>query len=128
MRLISSKKTKRRIALLFVFAFMLSNLLSLFGPSANAAVTPSVPSPGLCFQHTGSGTVASGANVTIYSIGQLTISALVNDISPGGDAAATATANGAVARATDTAGTISDSTGAILGNLVTIVPPTGTNL
>ena len=46
MKLISSKKTKRRIALMFVFAFMLSNLLSLFGPSAQAAVTITTPSAG----------------------------------------------------------------------------------
>ena len=124
MKLISSKKAKRRIALVFVFAFMLSNLLSLFGPSAKAAVSITAPSAGTCFQH--SGTLSNGSLVTVYSIGQVTITALVNDISPGQDAAGGLPANSAVARATN-AGNISGATGDVIGNVVSVVPPTGTN-
>lgn len=125
MKLISSKKTKRRIALMFVFAFMLSNLLSLFGPSAKAAVTIPSLTAGTCFQHTG--TVAVGGLVTVYSIGTIQISLLASDITPGQDATAVATANGAVAQATSTAGSISTASGDVIGNIFSIVPPTGTN-
>ena len=125
MKLISSKKTKRRIALMFVFAFMLSNLLSLFGPSAKAAVTIPSLTAGTCFQHTG--TVAVGGLVTVYSIGTIQISLLASDITPGQDATAVATANGAVAQATSTAGSISTSSADVIGNIFSIVPPVGTN-
>lgn len=127
MRLISSKKTKRRIALLFVFAFMLSNLLSLVGPSAQAAITITAPSAGTCFQH--NGTAASGALVTVYSIGTIQISLTASEISPGKDAAATSTGtNNSVAKATDTLGTISiGGAGGAVGNVFTFIPPSGTN-
>ncbi len=126
MRLISSKKTKRRIALMFVFAFMLSNLLSLFGPSAQAAVTVTAATAGTCFQH--NGTVANGALVTVYDIGQITISLTAAEITPGVDAAGTTAGTGAgitVAKAT-TAGTVSTASD-VIGNIFVINPPTGTN-
>ena len=123
MKLISSKKTKRRIALTFVFAFMLSNLLSLVGPSAQAAVTITAPSAGTCFQHTG--TVANGALVTVYNIGVIQVSLTAAEIVPASDAAAAATANAAVTRATN-AGSISTALD-VIGNVFSISPPTGTN-
>ena len=123
MKLISSKKTKRRIALMFVFAFVLSNLLSLIGPSAQAAVTITAPSAGTCFQHTG--TVATGALVTVYNIGTIQVSLTASEISPGKDTAASAAANGAVARATNVGSVSTDSD--VIGNVFSIVPPTGTN-
>lgn len=123
MKLISSKKTKRQIALLFVFAFMLSNVLSLIGPSAKAAVTITAPSTGTCFQHTG--TTLSGALVTVYNIGTIQISLTAAEITPGVDAAAVTTADGAVSQAT-LAGSISTA-GDVIGNVFSIVPPTGTN-
>ncbi len=123
MKLISSKKTKRQIALLFVFAFMLSNLLSLFGPSANAAVTITAPSAGTCFQHTG--TTASGALVTVYNIGTVQVSLTASEVTPGDDAAATDGITAGVARAT-LAGSISAASD-VIGNVFSIVPPTGTN-
>lgn len=124
MKLISSIKTKRRIAITFVVAFMLSNLLSLFGPNAKAAVTVSAPGAGTCFQH--SGTIATGALVTVYSVGTIQISLPNNEINPGPDAAFATTASAAVAQATDTNGDIDDA-GDVIGNVFTIVPPTGTN-
>lgn len=125
MRLISSKKTKRRIALVFVFAFMFSNLLSLFGPSARAAITITAPAAGTCFQQ--AGTVVSGGLVTVYSIGTIQISLTAGEITPAQDASGTSTGtNNAAARATDTDGTISN-TGAVVGNVVAIAPPVGTN-
>ena len=126
MKLISSKKTKRRIALTFVFAFMLSNLLSLIGPSAQAAVTITSPSAGTCFQHTG--TVATGALVTVYNIGTIQVSLTAAEIVPGKDTAPLASANAAVARATGgtLAGSISSNSD-VIGNVFSFVPPTGTN-
>lgn len=126
MRLISSKTAKRRIALTFVFAFMLSNLLMLLGPSsALAAASVSAPSKGTCFQH--SGTVANGALVTVYSIGTLQISALNTDIVPGQDTTAdNNNTTAAMAKATGTDGSIDDAND-VIGNVVTIVPPSGTN-
>lgn len=123
MKLISSKKTKRNIALMFVFAFMLSNLLMLFGPSAQAAITITAPSAGTCFQH--SGTTATGALVTVYNIGTIQISLTAAEISPGKDTAAAATANAAASRATLLGSISTDSD--VIGNVFTIVPPTGTN-
>ena len=123
MKLISSKKTKRRIALTFVFAFMLSNLLSLVGPSAQAAVTITSPSAGTCFQH--SSTVASGALVTVYSIGTIQISLTSAEISPGSDLSGAGTTNAATARATLT-GSVSAASD-VIGNVFSIIPPTGTN-
>ncbi len=124
MKLISSSKTKRRIAVTFVFAFMLSNLLSLFGPSANAAVTISAPSAGTCFQQ--SGTVATGALVTVYSVGNIQITLLNTDIVPGQDTTAAAAANSAGAMAVGTDGDLATAAD-VIGNVVSIVPPTGTN-
>ena len=123
MKLISSKKTKRQIALMFVFAFMLSNLLSLVGPSAQAAVTITAPSAGTCFQHTG--TTATGALVTVYNLGTVQISLTAAEIVPGKDALAAAAANSAVARAT-LLGDISVAAN-VIGNVFSFVPPTGTN-
>src|SRR3989338_2455179 len=116
MKLISSKKTKRQIALMFVFAFMLSNLLSLVGPSAQAAITITAPSAGTCFQHTG--TVANGALVTVYNIGTVQISLTASELSPGKDTVGVATANGAAALAT-TQGSISTDS-QVIGNVFTI--------
>ena len=125
MKLISSKKTKRRIALMFVFAFMLSNLLTLLGPTNAQAASTSQPSAGTCFQHTGS--VASGAIVSIYEIGSIQISLLASEISPGQDATSTtAAATAAIAQATGVGGDIDDA-GDIIGNIFVIQPPTGTN-
>lgn len=124
MKLISSKKTKRRIALLFIFAFMLSNVLTLFGPSAKAAVTNPNPTAGICFQH--SGTEAAGALVTIYKLPTLQFTLLASDLSPGQDTAAVATANAATVRAVFTDGGITDAED-VQGNVVSIIPPTGTN-
>lgn len=126
MKLISSKKAKRRIALMFVFAFMLSNLLSLFGPSAKAVVTLPTLTAGTCFQHTGSAAVASGGLVTVYSIGTIQLSLLASDLSPGQDTAALAAANSAVAQATSTTGTITAAND-VQGNVFSLVPPAGTN-
>ncbi len=123
MSLISSKKTKRQIALLFVFAFMLSNLLSLIGPSAQAAITITAPSAGTCFQHTG--TTASGALVTVYNIGTIQISLTAAEISPAQDTAAAVGATTPNARAT-LAGSVSTA-GDVIGNVISITPPTGTN-
>ena len=124
MKLISSKKTKRQISLLFVFAFMLSNVLSLIGPSANAAVTITAPSTGTCFQHTG--TTLTGALVTVYNIGTVQISLTAAEITPAEDNASSnaAAANG-IPRAT-LAGSISAASD-VIGNVFSIVPPTGTN-
>src|SRR3990167_791270 len=119
MRLISSKRTKRRIALMFVFAFMLSNILMLIGPSAQASVTLPSITAGTCFQH--SGTVATGALVTVYNPGTLQISLTAAEISPGVDAAATAGATTGAAVAT-TAGSISTNAD-VTGNVFSIVPP-----
>src|SRR3989338_1000683 len=128
MKLISSKKTKRQIALLFVFAFMLSNLLSLVGPSAQAAVTITAPSAGTCFQHTS--TVSTGALVTVYNIGTIQISLTAAEITPGQDATANAGPATAVAQAVDitaaTGGDIYDASD-VIGNVFSFVPPTGTN-
>ncbi len=123
MKLISTKKTKRQIALLFVFAFMLSNLLSLFGPSAQAAITITAPSAGTCFQHTG--TTASGALVTVYNIGTIQISLTASEISPAQDTVAAVGATTPNARAT-LAGSIS-TPGDVIGNVFSLTPPTGTN-
>jgi hypothetical protein len=130
MKLISTGKTKRQIALMFVFAFTLSNILALIGPSAKAAVTVSSPTAGICFQHTGS--TLNGALPTVYSIGTIQISLTAAEIVPGDDAAGTTTLNTAAARAT---GDPTDSTkvgaisgaGDVIGNVFTIVPPTGSN-
>ena len=123
MKLISSKKTKRRIALVFVFAFMLSNLLALIGPSAQAAITITAPSAGTCFQHTG--TTSTGALVTVYNIGTIQITLTAAEIAPANDAAALGTVNAAVARATNV-GSISTAAD-VVGNVFTFVPPAGTN-
>ncbi|MBI3591298.1 MAG: hypothetical protein HY094_07995 [Candidatus Melainabacteria bacterium] len=124
MKLISSKKTKRNVALFFVLAFMLSNLLSLFGPSAQAAVSVTAPSTGTCFQH--NGTVANGALVTVYNIGTIQLSLTASEISPGVDAAGTTAATTAAVSNAVTAGHI-DTASDIIGNIFTITPPTGTN-
>ncbi len=125
MKLISSKKTKRRIALMFLFALMLSNLLSLVGPSAQAAVTITPPSTGTCFQH--SGTVANGSLVTVYNIGTIQITLTASEINPGQDDVATDSVSTAAgnARATN-AGRISTASD-VIGNIFSFVPPTGTN-
>ena len=123
MKLISSKKTKRRIALMFLFALMLSNLLTLVGPSAQAAVTLTPPTAGTCFQH--SGTVANGSLVTVYNIGTIQITLTASEINPGVDALASVGASTAVAQAT-LAGAISNASD-VVGNVFSFVPPTGTN-
>ncbi|OGI10531.1 MAG: hypothetical protein A3I68_00010 [Candidatus Melainabacteria bacterium RIFCSPLOWO2_02_FULL_35_15] len=125
MKLISSKKTKRRIALMFLFALMLSNLLSLVGPSAQAAVTLTPPATGTCFQH--SGTVANGALVTVYNIGTIQLTLTASEINPGIDDTGNlgAVASTGNARATN-AGSISTASD-IIGNVFSFVPPTGTN-
>jgi len=123
MKLISTGKTKRQIALMFVFAFTLSNILALIGPSAKAAVTVSSPTAGTCFQHTGS--TLNGALPTVYSIGTIQISLTAAEIVPGDDAAATDAITVGVAKST-TAGSISTASD-VIGNVFSIVPPTGTN-
>ncbi len=123
MKLISSKKTKRRIALMFLFALMFSNLLSLVGPSAQAAVTITPPSTGTCFQH--SGTTANGSLVTVYNIGTIQLTLTASEINPGQDAAAAAGASTAVARATSVGGV--GGNGSVIGNVFSFVPPAGTN-
>ena len=125
MKLISSKKTKRRIALMFLFALMLSNLLSLAGPSAQAAVTLTPPTTGTCFQH--SGTVANGALVTVYNIGTIQLTLTASEINPGQDSFAGVgqTATTGTARATTT-GSISTAAD-VIGNVFSFVPPSGTN-
>lgn len=123
MKLISSKKSKRRIALMFLFALMLSNLLTLVGPSAQAAVTLTPPTAGTCFQH--SGTVANGSLVTVYNIGTIQITLTASEINPGVDAAAAAGASTAAAQAT-LAGAISNASD-VIGNVFSFVPPAGTN-
>src|SRR3990167_6474016 len=125
MKLISSKKTKRRIALMFLFALMLSNLLSLVGPSAQAAVTLTPPATGTCFQH--SGTVANGALVTVYNIGTIQLTLTASEINPGIDDTGNlvAVASTGNARATN-AGSISTAAD-VIGNVFSFVPPTGTN-
>lgn len=125
MKLISSKKTKRRIALMFLFALMLSNLLSLVGPSAQAAVTLTPPTTGTCFQH--SGTVITGALVTVYNIGTIQLTLTASEINPGVDDTGNVgqTASTGNARATN-AGGISTA-GDIIGNVFSFTPPTGTN-
>lgn len=125
MRLISSKKTKRKIALTFVFALMLSNLLMLAGPQkASAVLTVTSPAAGTCFQH--SGTVANGSLVTVYNIGAIQFTLTAAEISPGPDAAPAVGATTGVAQATGAGGDIDDD-GDVIGNIFTIVPPTGTN-
>ena len=124
MKLISSKKTKRRISLMFLFAFMVSNLLTLFGPTAQATPSISTSSTGTCFQHTGS--VANGTLVTVYNIGTITISLLASDITPGQDTAATAGSDSAPTASATNAGRISTA-GDVVGNIVSIEPPSGTN-
>src|SRR3989338_310836 len=128
MKLISSKKSKRRIALMFLFALMLSNLLSLVGPSAQAAVTLTPPTTGTCFQH--SGTIANGSLVTVYNIGTIQITLTASEINPGVDAAATAGASTAAAQSAATQATLAGSISSasdVIGNVFSFVPPTGTN-
>ena len=125
MKLISSKKTKRRIALMFLFALMLSNLLSLVGPSAKAAVTLTPPTAGSCFQH--SGTVANGALVTVYNIGTIQLTLTASEINPGVDDVATNSVSTVAGNARATlAGSISTASD-VIGNVFSFVPPTGTN-
>ncbi len=128
MKLISSKKTKRGIALTFLFALMLSNLLSLFGPSAQAAVTLTSPTTGTCFQH--AGTVANGALVTVYNIGTIQLTLTASEFNPGVDASATAGTTTAAAQNGNTRATLAGSistNGDVIGNVFSFVPPTGTN-
>ena len=129
MKLISSKKTKQRIALMFLFALMLSNLLSLIGPSAQAAITLTPPPTGTCFQHVG--TVTNGALVTVYNIGTIQLTLTVGEINnPGQDGAATAGANTAAVESAATRATLAGSISAdgdVIGNVFSFVPPVGTN-
>ncbi len=123
MNLISSKKTKRQVALMFIFAFTLSNILALIGPSAKAAVTVSAQTAGTCFQHTG--TTLSGALPTVYSIGNIQVSLTSADLQPGDDSAATTVSATPDVRATNSGSISADSD--VRGNVFSIVPPTGTN-
>ncbi|MBI2995383.1 MAG: hypothetical protein HYY52_01570 [Candidatus Melainabacteria bacterium] len=108
---------------MFVFAFVFSNLLSLVGPSAQAAITTTAPTAGTCFQH--SGTTSTGALVTVYNIGTIQITLTAAELSPAQDAAPSGSANGATANAT-TGGDISAASN-VTGNVFSFVPPTGTN-
>ncbi|MBI1858569.1 MAG: hypothetical protein HYR97_05595 [Candidatus Melainabacteria bacterium] len=105
---------------------MLSNLLALLGPSAQAVPTVSAPSAGTCFQH--SGTTATGALVTVYNLGTVQISLPNNEINPGEDGSVGLgnASNQAVARATSTTGDIDDASD-VIGNVFSFKPPTGTN-
>lgn len=124
MRLISSNRTKRRISLMFVFALMLSNLLALVGPEAKAAVSVSSATAGTCYQHTGTA-ATDGSLVTIYDVGTIQITLTASEVNPGQDASGLGTATTGVARATN-GGSISTA-GDVIGNVVTLEPPTGTN-
>ncbi len=123
MKLISSRKIKSRIALVLLLSFWISNTISFFSPSAIAAITISSPSAGTCFQH--SGTVSNGALVTIYSLGTIQINLTAAEVNPGQDNIANIGTTTGFAQATKN-GSISNS-GDIIGNIFSILPPTGTN-
>ena len=114
MKLISSKRTKRRIALTFLFSLMLSNLLSLVGPSAQAAVTLTSPSAGTCFQH--SGTIANGSLVTVYNIGTIQITLTASEINPGVDSSAGVGQTASTGQAVATTGGSISTNGNVTGN------------
>ena len=109
--------------MLIIISLVLSNLLTLYGPTANAQVTITVPTAGTCFQH--SGKISDGALATVYNLGSIQLNLIASEITPGRDAAPSGSTNASIAQATNN-GSISNN-GDVIGNIFTVVPPSGTN-
>lgn len=110
---------KRFVSLFFIFLLLFTNL-SLFSiKEAQAAITLLPPTAGSCQQNSGTGS----ANNYIYPIGTIQISSENFNLSPGLDDFANTTATTGNARATRN-GSISTD-GDVIGNVFSIVPPSG---
>ena len=115
-----NKTMKQLIATALILIFISSQIL-FFIHNAQAAVSISNLT-GSCSQN--SGTTASGTQNTVYSIGTIQITTTNAEINPGQDDSASTQATTGNARATNM-GSISNN-GDIIGNIFSIVPPTGT--
>lgn len=112
---------KKIINISLVF-LLLINVNLFFCSNALAGVSVQFPTTGTCTQN--SGTSASGAQSTIYTIGTIQITATNSEINPGQDDLANLEATTGSARATRN-GSISNN-GDVIGNVFSIAPPTGT--
>ena len=114
------KITKSLTATLFLCIYIFSQIL-LFVQNTQAAVNVQPPATGACPQNNGTGS----ANNYIYQIGTFQITLTASEINPGRDDIADVGATTGNARATN-GGRIS-SDGDVIGNIFSIIPPTGTS-
>ena len=116
------KIIKQCAVLVLIFIFIPSQIL-FFALITKANVSLSSPQAGSCTQN--SGTTASGAQSTIYPIGVIQITLTASEVSPGQDDQSTNSVTTGNARGTNM-GNISQN-GDVIGNVVSIIPPTGTS-
>lgn len=116
------KIIKSLVILINIFILMTSQIL-LFAQDSQALVSVQFPTAGICVQN--SGTLATGAQSTMYPLGVIQITLKAGELNPGVDDQVTAAVTVGNARAVNM-GSISQN-GDAIGNVISIIPPTGTS-